>query len=170
VGLFSDTKGLDKLNTELNAKLDGAIERLIKLGDFKPKDGTSAIVYGNESIGAQRVLLVGLGEKKKATLDTLRKAASNAAKKSVEMKIETISLALHKAFGGRFDLSAMGQACAEGAYFGSYCYDEFVTESENGRADSLKVYRQGTKLCQDLSKSACQRNKSSRAGRRRKKA
>jgi len=139
VGLFSDAKVLDKLNAQLNSKLDGAIERLIKLGDFKPKDGTSAIVYGNERIGAERVLLVGLGEKKKATLDTLRKAASNTAKKSVEMKIETISLALHKAFGGRFDLSAMGQACAEGAYFGSYRYDEFVTESENGRADSLKV-------------------------------
>jgi leucyl aminopeptidase len=139
VGLFSDTKGLDKLNAQLNGKLDGAIERLIKLGDFKAKEGTNAVVYGNESIGAERVLLVGLGEKKRATLDTLRKAASNAAKKSVEMKIETISLALHKAFGGRCDLSAMGRAIAEGAYFGSYCYDEFVTERENGRADSLKV-------------------------------
>ncbi|HUU17548.1 MAG TPA: leucyl aminopeptidase [Sedimentisphaerales bacterium] len=139
VGLFSDTKVLDKLNAQLNDKLDGAIERLIKLGDFKAKEGTSTIVYGNDSIGAERVLLVGLGEKKKATLDTIRKAASNAAKKSVEMKIETISLALHKAFGGRFDLSAMGRAVAEGAYFGSYRYDEFVTESENGRADSLKV-------------------------------
>jgi len=139
VGLFSDAKGLDKLNAQLNDKLDGAIERLIKLGDFKPKDGTSAIVYGNDRIGAERVLLVGLGEKKKATLDTLRKAASNAAKKSVEMKIETISLALHRAFGGRFDLSAMGRVVAEGTYFGSYRYDEFVTESENGRADSLKV-------------------------------
>ena len=47
VGLFSDVKGLDKINGELNRKLDGAIERLIKLGDFKGKDGTSAIVYGN---------------------------------------------------------------------------------------------------------------------------
>jgi len=139
VGLFSDVKELDKLTGELNSKLDGAIERLIKSGDFKPKEGTSAIVYGNDRIGAKRALLVGLGEKKKATLDTVRKAASNAAKKSVEMKIETISLALHKAFGGRFDLSAMGRAMAEGTYFGSYQYDEFVTESENGRLDWLKA-------------------------------
>ncbi len=139
VGLFSDAKGLDKLNAQLNSKLDGAIERLIKLGDFKAKEGTSTIVYGNDGISAKRIMLVGLGEKKKSRLDTIRKAASNAAKKSVEMKIETISLALHKAFGGRFDLSAMGRAAAEGAYFGSYRYDEFVTESENGRADSLKV-------------------------------
>jgi leucyl aminopeptidase len=139
VGQFSDAKGLDKLSGELNSNLDGAIERLIKLGDFKGKDGTSAIVYGNGKIGAKRVLLVGLGEKKKATLDTIRKAASNTAKRSVEMKAETISLALHKAFGGRFDLSAMGRAMAEGAYFGSYRYDEFVTGDENGRSGSLCV-------------------------------
>ncbi len=139
VGLFSDVEKLDRLNAELNSKLDGAIEQLIKLGDFKAKEGTNAIVYGNGRIGARRVLLVGLGEKKKATLDTVRKAASNAAKKSVEMKVETISLALHRAFGGRFDLLEMGRAAAEGTYFGSYRYDEFVTKSENGRVDCLKV-------------------------------
>jgi len=137
VGQFSDVKGLDKLNAELNLKLGGAIERVIKLGDFKAKEGTDAIVYGNDRIGAKRVLLVGLGEKKKITLDTLRKAAAYAAKKSVEIKAKTIALALHKAFGGRFDLTAMGQVMAEGTYFGSYRYDEFVTESENGRLDSL---------------------------------
>ncbi len=139
VGLFSDAKGLDKLCGELNKKLDGAISQLTKLGDFKGKDETSAIVYGNANIGAKRVLLVGLGEKKKATLNTLRKAAANTAKKSVEMKAENISLALHRAFGGQFDLSTMGRIIAEGTYFGSYRYDEFVTESEDGRLDSLSV-------------------------------
>jgi leucyl aminopeptidase len=33
----------------------------------------------------------------------------------------------------------MGQACAEGAYSGSYRYDEYITENDNGRLDSLKV-------------------------------
>ena len=139
VGQFSDVKELDKLTKELNSKLDGAIERLIKLGDFKAKEGTNAIVYSNGRIGVERVLLVGLGEKKNATLDTVRKASSNAAKKAVEMKVQALSLALHKAFGAQLDLSAMGQACAEGTYFGSYRYDEFVTDSEDGRLDSLKV-------------------------------
>ncbi|MHC4687599.1 MAG: M17 family peptidase N-terminal domain-containing protein, partial [Planctomycetota bacterium] len=81
VGHFSDAKGLDKINRLLNSKLDGSIERVIELGDFKGKEGTSAIVYGNGQIGAERVLLVGLGEKKKSTLDTIRKAAANAANK-----------------------------------------------------------------------------------------
>ena len=123
IGHFSDAKGLDKLSAELNRKLDGAIERLIELGDFKGKDGTSAVVYGNANIGAKRVLLVGLGEKKKATLDTIRKAGAHAANKAVSMEAETLSLAVHSAFGGRFDQGKMGQACAEGVYFGSYRYD-----------------------------------------------
>jgi leucyl aminopeptidase len=139
VGQFSDTKRLDKLNAELNQKLDGAIEQVIKLGDFKGKEGTIAVIYGNNSIGAKRVLLVGLGDKKKATLDTIRKAAANAAKKSVEIKAEKVSLALHRAFEGKFDAPAMGRAMGEGTYLGSYRYDEFVTKDENGRLNSLNV-------------------------------
>ena len=54
VGLFSDAKGLDKLNRELDSKLDGAIEQLIKLGDFKPKQGNSAVVYGNDQYVTQQ--------------------------------------------------------------------------------------------------------------------
>ena len=91
VGHFSDAKELDRLNKELDSKLDGSISRLIKLGDFKGKEKSSAIVYSNGWIGAERVLLVGLGEKKKATLDTLRQAAANAANKAVSMKVGRLS-------------------------------------------------------------------------------
>lgn len=139
VGHFADAKGLDRVATELDCRLDGAIERLIKLGDFKGKEKTNAVVYGNGRIGATRVMLVGLGEKKKATLDTLRMAAATAANKAVAMKVQTLGLALHKTVGGRFDLVAMARVMAEGVYLGGYRYDEFVTESEDGRPDLLKV-------------------------------
>jgi len=139
VGVFSDAKGLNKLCADLDRRLSGAISRLINLGDFKGKEGTCAVVYGDGRIGAERLLLVGLGERKKATVDTVRKAAANSAKKAVQMRLKTVSLALHRAFGGRFDPAEMGRACAEGIYFGGYCYDEFVTDSDNGRLDTLKA-------------------------------
>jgi leucyl aminopeptidase len=139
IGLFSDVKRLEGLAGQLNGKLDGAIERLIKSGDFKAKEGANEIIYGNKKIGAKRVLLVGFGEKKKAELDTVRKAAASAAKKAVEIKAKSMALALHQIFEKRFDLSKIGQACAEGTYLGGYRYDEFVTDSGNGRSDSLKV-------------------------------
>jgi leucyl aminopeptidase len=139
VGVFSDVEAMDKLNAELNSKLGGAIARVIKLGDFKGKEATTAVIYGNESIGAERIILIGLGEKKKATLDTVRKAAACVANQAVTIKAESVGLALHRAFGARFDLAAIGQVCAEGAYFGSYRYDEFVTQNEDGRLNSLRV-------------------------------
>jgi len=139
IGQFSDVKAPDTLSREIDRKLNGEIGRLIKLGDFRGKEGTSAVIYGNDRIGARRILLIGMGEKKKATLDTVRRAAANAAKRSVEIKAKSLSLALHRAFSERFDLTAMGRAMAEGTYLGSYRYDEFVTESENGRLSSLSV-------------------------------
>ena len=139
LGRFSDVKELDKLAKELDDKLDGAIGRVIKLGDFEGKPGTSAVVYGDNKIGASRVMLVGLGEKNKATVDTVRKAAMHAANKAVSMKAGTAALTLHRAFDRRYDLRAIGKAMTEGAYFGSYRYDEYVTTDENGRPASLKV-------------------------------
>jgi len=139
VGLFSDVPKLDSVNSMLNDKLGGAIERLLKTGDFKAKERANAIIYGNEKIGAKRVMLVGLGEKQKATLDTIRKATASAAKKAVDMKAKTLSFALHNALDKRFDLSSVGQVYAEGTYYGSYRYDEFITESEDGRLNLLQV-------------------------------
>jgi leucyl aminopeptidase len=139
VGHFSDVKQLDIVNRELNSRLGGAIEQIIKLGDFKGKEGTIAVVYGNNQIGGERVLLVGLGEQKKATFDTIRKAASIAANKAVGMKVKTMALALHRAFGARFDSGLLAQAIAEGVYYGSFRYDEYVTSEEDGRTDTLTV-------------------------------
>jgi leucyl aminopeptidase len=139
VGCFSDGKKREKSVQALDEKLDGAIARLVKLGDFSGKPGTNAVVYGNDAIAARRVMLVGLGEQKEATLDTLRKAAANAATKAVALKAKTMALALHRAWGGKLDAAAMGRAMAEGAYFGSYRYDEFVTQGENGRPEALEV-------------------------------
>jgi leucyl aminopeptidase len=139
IGRFSGEKKPDKITAALDEKLGGAIERIIKLDDFKGKEGTSAIIYGNETIDAKRILLIGLGEEKKATLNTLRKAAAYAANKAVAIKAKNVGMALHAAFGRRFDTADMARVMAEGIYFGSYRYDEFVTESENGRLVSLEV-------------------------------
>ena len=139
LGCFSDAKQLDAANREIDRRLNGAIERVIKLGDFKGKDGTSTVVYGNGKIGAERVLVVGLGEQKQATTDTVRKAASIAANKAVGMKVRKIAVALHRAFGAKFEPGLLAQALAEGIYYGSFRYDEYITSDDDGRADSLVV-------------------------------
>ncbi len=139
IGHFSDAGKLGTVENGLDKQLNGAIERVVKLGDFKGKEGTSSLIYGNGQIGAERVLLVGLGEQKKAAINTIRKAAALAANKAVGMKIKSMALAVHKAVGAKFDLALAAQAMAEGVHYGSFRYDEFVTSDENGRTDTLTV-------------------------------
>ncbi len=139
IGHFSDGKKPLPEIIELCKKLGGAIEQVVKLGDFKGKTGTSALIYGNNHIGAQRVLIVGLGEQKEATIDTIRQAAALAANKAVGMKAKTMAVALHRAFGAKFEPGLLAQAMAEGIYYGSFRYDEYITSDEDGRTDSLVV-------------------------------
>jgi leucyl aminopeptidase len=139
VGCFSDAKKTDALIVKLDEKLNGSIKRVIDLGDFKGKEGTSEVIYGNGQTGAERVLLVGLGEQKKATIDTARKAVALAANKAVGMKVKTMALGIHKTFGARFGLELLAQAMTEGVYYGSFRYDEYITSDENGRTDKLVV-------------------------------
>ncbi len=139
VGRFSDARRPDEVLRALDEKLGGDLERLMKLGDFTGKPRTQAVIYANGRIAAERVLLVGLGERKQATLDTLRKAAGTAANRAVEMKVGRMALALHHSFADRFDAAAMGRAITEGVHFGAYRYDEYVTENGNGRRGALQA-------------------------------
>ena len=138
VGQFSEGEP-DEVVQTLDRKLGGRIGRLAELGDFTGKPKTHAILYGEGQVAAERVLLLGLGEQKKATLDTLRRAAAVAANRAVEMKVKRVSLALHRAFDERFEPMALGRAMAEGVYLGSYRYDEYVSENGNGRRGTLDV-------------------------------
>ncbi|MBE3142756.1 MAG: hypothetical protein IMZ61_02380, partial [Planctomycetes bacterium] len=51
IGRFSDDKKPLPEIIELCKKLGGAIEQVVKLGDFKGKTGTSALIYSNNRIG-----------------------------------------------------------------------------------------------------------------------
>ncbi len=139
IGQFSDDKKPLPEIFGLCKKLGGAVEQVVKLGDFKGKTGTSALIYGNKNIGASRLLMVGLGEREKATIDTIRQAAALAANKAVSMKVSKMALAIQKGLGAKFDTALAAQALAEGIYYGSFRYDEYVTTDEDGRSDSLVV-------------------------------
>jgi leucyl aminopeptidase len=154
IGIFSGEKKLDNTIRLLDKKIGASVEKIIKLGDFKADEQTTEVIYTAGKIGSQRLLLTGLGEKKKATLDTLRKAAACAANVAVAMKVKNLAIAIHRAFDGIIEAEPAGQACAEGAYFGSYRYDEYITQNENGRSQKLivEIIEQGEAESRKLNK------------------
>lgn len=124
VGVLEGT--LTGLAAAVDKKVKGAIDAVVKLGDFSGKAGSSAVIYTDWAIAAKRVLLIGLGKADKVELDTLRKAAALAATKAVDLKAETLCVCLHQDCG-HFDAEKAGQAITEGLYFGAYRFDEYLS-------------------------------------------
>jgi leucyl aminopeptidase len=151
VGMFEGDKGTEKAYSKLDKQLDGGISRLIKLGDFKGKLKSTSLVYGTKKTAADRILLVGLGDRKKFEADNLRQAAAVASSKAVDLKAEKSVFAVHQSLDKELDIQQAGQIIAEGVYFGSYRYDEFVTEDKDGRSKKLNVEVAETKAS-DLNK------------------
>ncbi len=138
IGVFSDEGKPGKLAGQINKNLKGAVKKLIALGDFTGKCGSTAVIYTDGKIAPARVLLIGLGERKKITSDCIRKAASIAANKSVSMKAATLTVALNQQLPAKLTGEVLGQSITEGLYFGGYRYDEFLSASKDNRLDSLK--------------------------------
>ncbi len=127
-----EQKALSGPAKALDKKLKGVVSGLIKLGDFEGKEKTSTMFYSQGKIGATRILLVGLGKKGKADLETLRRAAIAAASKAVEIKAVRLCVCLHQEIAG-FKPAETAQAITEGLYFGAYRYDEYLGTDEAGK-------------------------------------
>lgn len=140
VGVFSE--GVRQPLVEaLDKKLDGAVTKVRKLGDFEAKPGTHCLLYGQGRVGASRILLAGLGKAGDFKPELLRKAAALAATKAVDLKASTLVLGLHAAVpaGAEMTPAAVGQTAAEGACFGAFRYDEYLSEGDKKRSSKLSV-------------------------------
>ena len=136
VGVFSDAPaGL------LAKGIGDVVGKVKKLGDFEGKPGSCCLLYADAKSNAQRILLVGLGKRKKIMLDVLRKAAALAATKAVGLKAKSVLLSLHTDIPGsaKLDSVQIGQTLAEGACFGAYRYDEYLTDKDHKRPANFKA-------------------------------
>lgn len=141
IGIFKDTTSKQSTVKTIDKKLNGAIEKIIKLGDFEAKPGSTHLIYTDGKIASKRILLVGLGSQKEIKLDVLRRAASAATSKAVDLGTVSVGLMLHVDIPVTVGFSKpfLGQAITEGACFGAYRYDEYITNKKVKRPGSLKV-------------------------------
>jgi leucyl aminopeptidase len=130
VSLYTDMK-LHPLLKRIDKALDGAVQDLIRSKDFEGKEGTSVLIYTNGKIGPKRLMLIGLGERGKITLDSLRKASISVGNKAITLALKNVGLAIHKGMGRTLTHESIGRVCAEGVHFGSYRYNEYVTVETN---------------------------------------
>jgi leucyl aminopeptidase len=136
LALYADAKN-DKFIATIDKAIGNVITNAKKLGDITGKKDSCLVLYTNGKIKAQRIIIVGLGDKQKFTDDQLRRASAIAANKAVTLKSKKCALFFANTLNKNFDLQRAGQLIAEGAFFGAYRYDEFISEKANSRENAV---------------------------------
>ncbi len=127
ISLFEDM-GFTEPVKELDKAVNGAITNLIDVGDFKGEMGQIAVLYSQGAIPSQRIVVAGLGELGKITLENIRRSAAVAIQKARELK--AINVVTHQLEGNPEGLSdaAISQAAAEGYLLALY---EYIGQKSN---------------------------------------
>jgi leucyl aminopeptidase len=112
---------------ELDEALGGLCARLFAGGDFTGKSG-EVLSLPVTGIAAKRLVLVGLGDEKSVSRETLRAAGGRAAKALARAKATTAALAVPSV--RRIPPEDAAQALAEGLVLGAYRFDKYKSGND----------------------------------------
>lgn len=137
VNLFEGVKKPAGATGAVDKALGGAITRIIKTGEMTGKKGTTAVVDGGGGVGADRVVVVGLGKQEKFDLDCVRLATSNSLLKARELKAKTAGTLVHGAGAGGLYPADTASAIAEGALLGLYMFDKYLGKEKKDEVSKI---------------------------------
>ncbi|HET8580212.1 MAG TPA: M17 family peptidase N-terminal domain-containing protein, partial [Nitrospiraceae bacterium] len=115
--------------------LHGALRDLLKSGEFQGKSQQTVLLHTQGRIRANRVLLVGLGKKQDARLDTVRQAMGSAAKRVRQAGVRSFATPVHGLTLPRTSRVDLAQAMVEGAILGCYQFILYRSESNSEPKD-----------------------------------
>ncbi len=131
IPVFENPRRLSSTYRNLPKTLIDATETVFASGDFTGKVGQTQLVYVPGESPYPRVLLVGLGERRKYTMDTVRRTLGTAVQIAAKKKIG--GLTVSPVTAGRVDAGTFAQAAAEGAILGDFQYADFLTNEDEIR-------------------------------------
>ncbi len=128
VPLFAD-KGLTGALQSIDEKIGGMLSAFLAREDFRGKKNETAVLYPPPgAIGAERLVLVGLGERETCSAERVRQAAGAAAKAARALGATTL---LAPPMGAeRLAEEVAAQATVEGVLLGLYRFWELKTASK----------------------------------------
>ena len=167
VNLFEGVSEPGGATGAVNEALGGAIGEVLAGKDFSGKLGQTALLYPRGAIPAQRVLLVGLGERARFDLDIVRRVSAAAAQRVQDLGVKAYHSIVHGAGAGGLTLEEAAQALVEGTLLGSYAFKRYKTDAEDSAsalesltlvsfdADAAPMVEHGARTGQIIAESAC---------------
>jgi len=111
--------------------LDGAITQLIRQGDIKGKLNEITLIHTLGKMPANRVAVVGLGNKKELTTDKVRGAVAEACRYLRGKGITSVASGTMGAGVNDIKTEEAAQAMTEGALLGLYTFRRHITKKED---------------------------------------
>lgn len=137
VGVYEKTEVLSGVIASVDEALGELItEYVIKKDKFEGKFASTYLLQIYGKIPANKVLVVGLGEKEKFTPNKLRELSAKVVKKALSIKAKKVCIDLGKL---GFDASQSGQVVAEGALIGEYSFDKYKSEKNKKDDEQVKL-------------------------------
>jgi leucyl aminopeptidase len=121
----------------VNQKTKGALRKAMRGSRFDGDKGESLEVLAPAGIGANRVLLVGLGEPKSLDALGVEAAAGSAVGKLATSGIENLTIATDGAKGAPLEAAEIAAHFAYGARLGGYRFDRYRTKVKDKSKPSL---------------------------------
>ncbi len=109
----------------VDAALGGAISDLIAAGDFRGKQGETAVIYSRGAMAAERVIVVGLGNRESFDLEAVRLAAATATARASGLGATHVATIAHGAGIAGLPAADAAQATLEGMLLALYRFDSF---------------------------------------------
>lgn len=130
------------LYQDINDKINGLIGEVLKKKEFEGKEGQTTLIHTQGKIGAERILLVGLGKREKITMEKVRRAGGVSFSVLKNLHINNAALSLRS-----FESIGMSPIpYLEGGLLSLYVFKRYKEEEET----SLKSFMLLTKQQSDL--------------------
>ena len=107
--------------------------RAVSDGDFSGKMGETALLYPKGAVAAERLLLIGLGDRDSFTREKLRRTAATVARKARSLKLDEAAFILPVPEGS--DVEEAASAAAEGATLGLYRFTRHKSGNDENTTD-----------------------------------
>jgi leucyl aminopeptidase len=133
-GVFSGTQNFSGALAAADKMLGGLINDAVAEERFGGKLGDQLVLHAHGKLAANRIMLVGLGEKRSFNAEAARRAAATAARYAE--KIEAVNVACQFPWTGN-GAAETAQAMTEGALLSDYKYLAFKPQ-ETKRLNKLK--------------------------------
>ncbi|PID50662.1 MAG: leucyl aminopeptidase [Proteobacteria bacterium] len=156
VGVFKGGQ-LSAAATQINAASQGALQQHLDMGDFNGKKGRTSLLYHLPNISAQRVLLVGLGERDKLTEEGMMQANTHAANALKNTKVKKVASFLSDEAASEHARAAVRQAVM--AVAGSlYRFEKYRSKQDHQDKPSLESWLIAHTTSEDFSEELTQGN------------